>query len=223
MKPQRINPIKSDLTTLLNTFKEVVFNNLNCHKVGRIVSFDSNNQTAQVEMLIQRSINDKIIEYPVLVDCPVFVISGGEACITMPVTAGDSCLVFFNDEDIDNWFASGSKQEPNTNRKHSFTDALVLVGFRHQANKIENYSSTNMQIRMGSTLIDISNNKAEITDGTAKVTVSGGNIIIEGTNIDLKGSAINLTGVLTINGTPYLSHMHTGVTGGQGTTGGVAS
>lgn len=216
MKPQRLKPMKADLTTLINTFKEVIFNVLNCHKLGRIVSFNKDNQTAQVELLIQRSVDGQIIEYPVLIDCPVFIISGGNARITMPVTAGDSCLVLFNDDDIDNWFASGSKQEPNTNRKHNFTDALAVVGFRHLGNKITDYSATNMQIKMGSVLIDISDSKAEITDGTAKVTVTGGNITIE-------GSAININGTLTINGTPYLSHMHTGVTGGTGTTGGVAS
>ena len=230
MKPQRLNPMKADLTTLINCLREVIFSSLNCHKVGKIVSFDADNQTAQAEMLVQKSVNGQIIEYPVLVDCPVFVISGGKACITLPVTAGDSCLVLFNDEDMDNWFATGSKQEANTNRHHSFTDALIMVGFRHQANKIANYSATNMQLRMGSIMVDIGEDKAEITDGSAKITLTGGNITIEGTNvkvqssnITLEGSAVAVNGVLTINGTPYLAHTHSGVTGGQGTTGGVVS
>lgn len=215
MKPKKLNLMESNLTTLLNAFKEVVFSNLNCHKVGKIVSFDAANQTAQAEMLVQKSINGQIIEYPVLVDCPVFVMSGGNACITMPVTAGDSCLVMFNDDDMDNWFATGSKQEANTNRHHSFTDALIMVGYRHQANKISNYSASTMQIRMGSTIIDISDSKAEITDGTAKVTVTGGKITIE-------GSEVNINGTLNINGAPYLSHMHSN--GNQGAnTGGVVS
>lgn len=215
MKPKRLRTMESSLTSLLNTFKEVIFNNLHCHKVGRILSFDADNQTAQAEMLVQKSIDGKIIEYPVLVDCPVFVISGGKACITMPVSAGDSCLVLFNDDDMDNWFATGSKQEPNTNRHHSFTDALIMVGYRHQADKIANYSADSVQLRMGNTIVTISENKAEITDGTAKVTVTGGNITLE-------GSAINIKGTLTINDTPYMSHMHTN--GNQGAnTGGVVS
>lgn len=213
MKP-RLKTMKSDLTTLLNAFKEVVFSSLNCHKVGKIVSFDAGNQTARAEMIVQRSANGKIIEYPVLVDCPVFVLSGGNAAITMPVAAGDSCLVLFNDEDMDNWYATGAKQEAATNRRHSFTDALILVGFRHQANKISGYSSSNLQIRKGNVLIDLSDSKTEITDGTAKITLTGGNITIEGGNVEINGT-------LLINGTPYLTHMHSGVTGGSGTTGGV--
>ena len=40
MKPQRLNPMKADLTTLINCLREVIFSSLNCHKVGKIVSFD---------------------------------------------------------------------------------------------------------------------------------------------------------------------------------------
>lgn len=215
MKPS-LTPMTADLTTLLNTFREVIFNTLNCHKVGKIVSFDSANQTAQVEMIIQKKLNNVILEYPVLVDCPVFVLSGGNARITMPISAGDSCLVLFNDEDMDNWFATGAKQEALTNRKHSFTDALVIVGFRHQANKISDYNSSNLEIHKGNAIITVADDKVEVTDGTAKITVTSGNITIQGGNI-------NINGTLSINGVPYLSHMHTGVTGGSGTTGGVAS
>lgn len=226
MKP-RLKTMDPTLASLLNAFKEVIYNTLNCHKVGKIVSFDASNQTARAEMLIPKILDGKIVDYPVLVDCPVFVLSGGNARITMPIQAGDSCLVAFNDEDMDNWFATGAKQEAGTNRKHSFTDGLIFVGVRHQANKISDYSANNLQIKMGSTLIDLTDSKAVITDGTAKVTVTGGNITIEGGNVEVKGTtaltlqsaAVNVNGVLTINGTPYLQHTHSGVTGGPSNTG----
>jgi phage gp45-like len=40
-------------------------------------------------------------------------------------------------------------------------------------------------------------------------------------DIDLTGANINITGVLNINGVPYLTHTHSGVTVGAGSTGGV--
>jgi len=40
-------------------------------------------------------------------------------------------------------------------------------------------------------------------------------------DIDLIGANINITGVLNINGAPYLTHTHSGVTVGGGSTGGV--
>ena len=228
---QRLNTFNPNLTSLLNAFKEVIFSTLNCHKVAKIISFDAGNQTARAEMIVQKEINGKIIEYPVLVDCPVFVLSGGNARITFPVASGDSCLVVFNDEDMDNWFATGSKQVAATNRRHSFTDGLIFVGFRHQANKITDYSASNLQIKKGNMLIDISDSQINITDGTAKITVTGGNITIDGGNVsvkgtgnlELQGTAVNITGTLSINGTPYLQHTHSGVTGGPSNTGGVAS
>jgi hypothetical protein len=72
--------------------------------------------------------DDTSVEYPVLVDCPYFVLQGGGAYIDMPISAGDYCLVLFNDRDIDNWWSTANVADPASTRKHSFSDAIALVG-----------------------------------------------------------------------------------------------
>jgi hypothetical protein len=120
---------------------------LNCHEVGQIVSFDAAKQSATVKIMVLRVLGSQNVEYPLLTDCPVFVLTGGDACLTMPVKAGDSCLVLFNDRDLDNWFTSGSNVVPNTARAHDLSDGLVLVGFRNLANVISEYSTSDAVLR----------------------------------------------------------------------------
>ena len=127
------SPTPPTLRSLLATFKQEVFEDLNCHAVGTITAFNATLQTASVQLSIPRVVNGKVIPYPLLTDCPVFVPSGGGAALTFPIAAGDPCLVLFNDRDLDNWFTTGNMTPPNSNRMHSLSDGLVLVGVRNKA------------------------------------------------------------------------------------------
>lgn len=148
---------------MLNAHAQEVFSSLNCHQLGTIVSFNAGAQTASISMNVQRvvynqlseadplsnqptPITPQIIDYPVLVDCPVYLMTGGGSFISMPIKAGDTCLVLFNDRDIDSWFATGAVAPPPSSRMHSLSDGLALVGFRSQANKISGYSTANVVI-----------------------------------------------------------------------------
>ena len=136
-----------DLRTILNGLKAEVMSGLNCHQVGRIESYNVATQTATVSITMKRVVFNKeqtlngqlqlqsnLVDYPILVDCPVFVLFGGGARLTMPIQAGDTCLVLFGDRDIDNWFAAGTTQAPNSARTHRLSDGFALVGYRHQQN-----------------------------------------------------------------------------------------
>jgi len=159
--PPRSAPIQTpDLTVLLGMYKEQIFATLNCHQVGKIQSFNETNQTATISLSVSGVVYNKtqvtngglqqtpnIVTYPVLVDCPVFVLSGGGGLVTMPIAAGDSCLVLFNDRDLDNWFTTGATAVPNSPRKHDLSDGMALVGFRSLAASIASYSTTDIELR----------------------------------------------------------------------------
>ena len=122
--------------------------NFNCHQLGTIKSFNASLQTAEIEIGVLRQFGDSVKNYPLLVDCPVFVMSGGPTgVITMPVAAGDTCLVCFNDRDIDNWFSTGLPAVPNSKRLHSLADGLALVGFRNKANSVQGYSASAIELK----------------------------------------------------------------------------
>lgn len=149
-----------DLRAILIALKYEIISSVNCAQVGTILGFDAAKQTARIQLNVRRVVYNKpqalksglqldpnFVDYPVLTDCPVFVHSGGGAVVTLPVTAGDSCLVFFGDRDIDNWFEAGGTAPPNSARMHSLSDAFALVGFRNKTNPVSDYSTTDAEIK----------------------------------------------------------------------------
>lgn len=157
-----INPniAEPNLRSVLEQIKREVMTGLNCHMLGTIVSFDGDKQAARVRLNFQTVVYNQppgssqtiqplptIYAYPVLIDCPVMVLTGGTGVLTMPVAAGDTCLVLFHDRDIDLWYTTGGVVPPNTPRVHDMSDGLVIVGFRSNANPVSDYSTTDIELR----------------------------------------------------------------------------
>lgn len=133
------------LKDILDAWKNSVLLSTNCHGIATIQEiYPSPNGNglllAQASMNYVRSFYEKdtngnyqlkTLNYPVMVDCPVVALTGGTTNLTMPVQPGDPCLVLFNDRDFSNWFVSQTVGQPvATARLHSFSDAIVLVGFQ---------------------------------------------------------------------------------------------
>jgi hypothetical protein len=173
------------LPALLAQISQNIFASLNCHQVGSIVSFNPDKQTAEVQLTINRVVYNQvqvgaklqmqptILAYPLLVDCPVFVLSGGNGLVTMPVKAGDPCLVLFGDRDIDNWFSSGLTAPPNSPRMHSLSDGFALVGFRPQSASIANYATDAVEVRNGASKAAVKDDGTiALVSASAKMTFS---------------------------------------------------
>lgn len=200
------------LTSLLELFQRNIMSSLNCHQVGEIVSFNSSTQTAEVSVKMTYQVNGKIMEYPLLIDCPCIIVGGGKGRLTFPISSGDSCLVLFNDRDIDNWYASGQTMPPRTGRKHSFSDAIALVGLHNSQNKITDYLATGTELKYGDSTIKLEDNKVTLTNGSSSIILSNGSIQITG--------AVAITGSFTVNGKDVGdTHRHSGVASGTSNTG----
>ena len=109
---------------------------------ARIVSFDTETQTAVVKLMIERFFSDLEKNYVVipaqeLVDVPCHFPRGGGFSITMPIVAGDDCLIFFAQRGIDHWLYEGEEEtggllgrpSPQHKRLNSLSDAIALIGF----------------------------------------------------------------------------------------------
>jgi hypothetical protein len=123
------------------------FSLLNCHQLGTIEAFNPTTQTATVSLNIKLKFGDQLVTYPVLKEVPVFVLGGGQRVVTVPIIKGDTCLVLFNDRDIDTWTKTGATSTPASDRQHDIADGLALVGFRSKANPVTTYSATDVEIR----------------------------------------------------------------------------
>ena len=168
---------------------------LNCHRVGIIESFDPVNQTATIKLVdkgvYEYTENETIIDYPPLLEVPVLIHKATDGGITIPIIKGDTCLVVFNDRDLDNWLLNGLIQRPNTLRKHDLSDAIAIIGIKNQKNKIADYNNL-------ATVINYKNNKITIDDAEINLlnSVGNGNIIIDD-KIDIKNAAENLKALIT--------------------------
>lgn len=103
--------------------------------VGFIQSYDSATQRASVVMAFRKISSNNTVTDPVVIsNVPVFVLSGGQSAITLPISVGDSCLLVFNDQSLDAWKNSAGDLVAPTGTNaagfsaHNITDAIALVG-----------------------------------------------------------------------------------------------
>jgi hypothetical protein len=155
-----------DLREFMVRRKNEIKEEINSCLVGIIESFDPSEQTANIKVEFKKVIKygtpidedsaaDKIIDYPLLVRCPVVVLNGGGGYLTFPIARGDECLVLFCDRDIDGWFSSGNALPPNSARVHDLSDGFALVGPKslraslagYLSDTVELYSAAMMRIK----------------------------------------------------------------------------
>lgn len=100
----------------------------NC-MLGKIEKFDAKTMKAEVSPMVKYKNKDGSVENrPLLIEVPVSFLKAGSFLIRPPYKKGDIVLVVFADEDIDNVLLSGHVSEPNSTRKHSLDDAIVVGG-----------------------------------------------------------------------------------------------
>ncbi len=149
--PFKAVPAEPHLSDLLDLLKKEILLGLNCHHIGKIVSFNSSAQTVVASVAYTKTFfqlntttgqyNPVQMSYPTLIDCPVIILGGGGTAFTAPIAAGNECVLLFNDRDLDNWWQSGQVGPINTARLHSFSDALCLVGVNSSPNKLTVYDA----------------------------------------------------------------------------------
>lgn len=168
---QNLLPDNPSLKDVLDMYGKGLKLDINCHHICTIESFDPSTQTAKATVNYQRtyfepdelnpgSYKPNLVDYPILLDCPVVCMGGGNGALTFPITPGDECLALFNDRDFSDWVSTGLKSNPvPTGRIHSFADAILLVGIRSVPNVIPSYSTDAIELRTKDGLTKISLSK----------------------------------------------------------------
>lgn len=134
-----------------------------CQHLGTVVAFYPANQTADVTLdylKVNYVYNPdtglysvETTPYPPIKGAPVKFDMGQNGGMTVPVAAGDRCVVRFNDRDMDAWYVgastSGKPQPPPSGRLHAFPDAIVEL-ITCPAVPIQNFDSARPMLRDGS-------------------------------------------------------------------------
>lgn len=177
----KTNPTLRDA---FDAVKKEVFLGLNCHALGTIQLFNSITQTVNVTINYKKVflksdpltgiISQVMVDYPVLMNCPIVILQGGNAALTMPIAIGDTCLILFNDRDMDAWLASGQVGPCATQRLHSFSDGIALVGVRSSVNPVLGYDPIRTVLKNGLTKIRLGNKVDISNEATDLKTVLDG-------------------------------------------------
>lgn len=220
---------------MLNRVKYDVSREINCHLICKIESIDAAKNTITCSSAFKRRMSDeRELDYPLFVDVPLFVLSGGGAHLFIPPKVGDWCILMFNDRDIDDWWYSGELRAPASPRAHSLSDGMAIVGIRPQSNPLElaldavMLNALELPITIKNQDCEIAINAGITLDGKAKpftAKTDEGNITIDGkievnalsNKVAVKNSASNLKAILEA----MLDQLQSGISGGltPGTTG----
>jgi phage baseplate assembly protein gpV len=114
---------------------------------------------------------------------------------------------------IDSWYArgytsAGKPQNQLERRRHDLSDAIAILGPWNQQRLISNYSTSAAELRT--------------EDDTVKVSVQGAQVTVSAPTVNVTASAqVNISGSghTSIEGKDFLTHKHTGVSTGGGTSG----
>jgi hypothetical protein len=141
---------------------------------GRIDSFDPATQRAEVTVELQREFErpDGTLEsvtVPQIVDVPILFPRAGGYVMTFPVAAGDKCLVVCIERNASGWLQEGAESVPPDARRHSYSDAIAILGLWPSSSAMAPGSST--------TALEI---RSE--DGAVKITVGATDITVETTS-----------------------------------------
>lgn len=173
-----------DLSSVIDAAKNDVKITLNAVKIGKIEEFFPSTQTASVSVGFSQikeilPNGTRIIEdYPLILECPVVTMFGGDSFINLPIQSGDSCLLFFNDRQLDGWLNTGEVNPPDVSRYHDISDAIALVGIRHYQNSISQFLANGIRISFANdSRIDLQedaiNSVAELFTHTGNMRITG--------------------------------------------------
>lgn len=199
--PPVTNP---NLKDVLAQLKKDVFLSLNCHAIGTVESFDYQKQTVTVSVNYTKTSyqRDELgnfdpveTNYPLLLDCPVVIISGGIGSLTMPIDVGDQCLVLFNDRDIDNWFSGATTGPVNSGRLHALSDAIALIGLFPMNDSITDYDTGRVVLKYGTTVVGIGQTKIELSNEDTTLNTLLQDLMTELQSLCTQLEALTVTGV----------------------------
>jgi hypothetical protein len=166
-----------------------------------VVAYDRATNRASVQPLIPVITTSGVqINRAPVASVPVLQLGGGGFVLSFPIAAGDLGWIKANDRDISLFKQSLKNSIPNTQRKHSFEDAMFIPDTMFSGVTIAGGDADNVVLQ----------NLA----GTVKISLSGDTVTLKAPHIVLDSTDVEIEGI------KFSTHEHTGVTAGGAKTGG---
>lgn len=174
---------------------------------ARIVTYYPINQTADIQICVERIYNDsndigRVEARRPIESVPVHTPSGGGWAMTMPIKTGDSCLVFFSQVGYDHWLYEdkdvagtlANMPKPWLKRQFSEDDGYALVGLNTLPRAITNYSAVDSQWRnVDSTqIIDLREDLSIVITSPTSLTINAPTVTVNATDVVVTASGSTL-------------------------------
>lgn len=185
-----------------NNAADIMFR-IRCAIPAIIQSYDPGTNTVEAQPAIRERLvlEDGSIQYlnlPLLINVPVAFPSSGSAHITFPIGKGDECLIIFSDLAIDNFWTSGSVQNPIEVRRHDLSDGIAIpcslsVVRAHGAGNGMNIQGSKVTIKSDKAYVEIAPTTVKVIQGDTAITVDGTSTVLSaaGTSITMNNAGIN--------------------------------
>lgn len=185
-----------------NNAADIMFR-IRCAIPAIIQSYDPGTNTVEAQPAIRERLvlEDGSIQYlnlPLLINVPVAFPSSGSASITFPIGKGDECLIIFSDLAIDNFWTSGSVQNPIEVRRHDLSDGIAIpcslsVTKARGAGYGMNIQGSPVTIKSGQSSVEVAATTIKVIQGETSVMVDGTSTVLRaaGTSISMNNAGIN--------------------------------
>ncbi len=170
--------VEQNQYTLRDAILSAITSRVSCLRTacpGIIQSYDGSLQKASVAVsFYSRDSSGALVDPLVISSVPVFVLSGGGAALTMPIQAGDPCLILFSERSLDAWKFSGGQLVPPSGENqagfstHNMCDAMALVGIAPFDTAIPSTPNA-VSLEYGASKLALTQSTVAIGSGTTEV------------------------------------------------------
>lgn len=123
---------------------------------AKVVSFDPENGTCNVQPLLLRVVfdesgNEVEESLPQITNVPIHYPGGGGWSIIFPLKEGNTVFLAFAERSIDTWLEAdpGQQVDPVQTRKHDLSDAICIPQLRPRTQPITDLASLGDNMRIG--------------------------------------------------------------------------
>jgi hypothetical protein len=207
---------------------DYLLSRLNTCCPGEVVSFDDATTTVTVCPAVQMKVvvgeTTTYVDMPEIMCCPCVLPMAAVRgfALTLPISAGDPCIIHFSQRCIDNWLQHGGVQPPETTngsvRHHDINDAIVSFAATPLTQVFADWLTNGIELRNRSRSVRLSltDEGIEINGAVSFLSpVTFHDTVDAKQSVTFEAQAVFQAEITDMNGIDHTTHKHVDPQGGS--------